>query len=336
MSADESHVTMMYDPYIVPFRAERPACRSVSGYQTRTRIGVGSFGEVWSAVHLRSGALVAIKFEIAKESEPSAGRQALPYEHAIYRMLRGGIGIPRVHWFGREEMTNIMVLDVLGPTLEELRFFCRGRLTLKTVLMLADQLISIIEFIHSRGIVIRDVKPENMAMGLKRSSHIVHIFDFGMARSYKTATGEHIPFQDDLRPIGAPRYINQASFLGHELGRKDDLESLGFVLVWLYTGSLPWKGAKAQSIPAKLQLIGEMKATERLPDICKDCPDEFLTYLQYCRGLGFADKPDYDMLRGLFRGIMERESWKYDSVFDWCPDSDSPAGTLMPDRFVFF
>ncbi|KZT36075.1 casein kinase 1, epsilon, partial [Sistotremastrum suecicum HHB10207 ss-3] len=290
-------------------------------------------GEVYSAAHLHSGTLVAIKFEDSRKNEGT--QEMLPLEHAIYQVLRGGVGIPSVYWFGKEETTNMLVMDLLGPTLETLRFFCRGRLSLKTVLMIADQLISTLEFIHSRGVVCRDLKPENLAMGRGPRSHIVHIFDFGLSRSFKDAvTGQHIPFRDGLMPIGAPRYSSQASFLGHEQGRKDDLESLGFILVWLLTGSLPWKGILAPSIPLKIQKMGQMKAAECIPKICENCPEEFLTYLRYCRSLEFASTPDYHMLRGLFGQIMEKEGWQYDGLFDWSPNITTAAGNLLPDHFI--
>src|SRR6267154_3369732 len=119
---------------------------------------------------------------------------------------------------------------------------------------------------------------------------------------------------------------------GAEQGRRDDLEALGNVLLYLLHGRLPWQGIHSRSIESKLLRIGEMKAGSPFRDLLKNSPVEFTTYFDHCRGLKFEEKPDYALLRQLFRGIMDREGWTEDARFDWV-DGSSPKGILVPEEY---
>lgn len=211
-----------------------------------------------------------------------------------------------------------MVMELLGPSLEDLFNFCSRKFSLKTVLLLADQMISRIEYIHSKNFIHRDVKPDNFLMGLGKKGNLVYIIDFGLAKKYRDArTHQHIPYRENKNLTGTARYASINTHLGIEQSRRDDLESLGYVLMYFNLGSLPWQGLKAATKRQKYERISEKKMSTPIEVLCKGYPSEFATYLNFCRSLRFDDKPDYSYLRQLFRNLFHRQGFSYDYVFDW-------------------
>ncbi|KAL7151611.1 hypothetical protein ABFS83_04G043100 [Erythranthe nasuta] len=277
------------------------------------KIGCGSFGELFLGVNIQNGEEVAIKLESVKTKHPQ-----LHYESKIYMILQGGTGIPNLKWFGVEGEYNVMVIDLLGPSLEDLFNYCNRKFTLKTVLMLADQLINRVEYMHSRGFLHRDIKPDNFLMGLGRKANQVYAIDFGLAKKYRDLqTHKHIPYRENKNLTGTARYASVNTHLGVEQSRRDDLESLGYVLMYFLRGSLPWQGLKAGTKKQKYDKISEKKMLTPIEVLCKSFPSEFISYFHYCRSLRFEDKPDYSYLKRLFRDLFIREGYQFDYVFDW-------------------
>ncbi|KGN56848.1 casein kinase 1-like protein 10 [Cucumis sativus] len=277
------------------------------------KIGSGSFGELYLGTNVQTGEEVAVKLESAKTKHPQ-----LHYESKLYMLLQGGTGIPHLKWFGVEGDYNVMVIDLLGPSLEDLFNYCNRKLSLKSVLMLADQLINRVEYMHSRGFLHRDIKPDNFLMGLGRKANQVYIIDYGLAKKYRDLqTHKHIPYRENKNLTGTARYASVNTHLGVEQSRRDDLESLGYVLMYFLRGSLPWQGLKAGTKKQKYDKISEKKMLTPVEVLCKSYPSEFTSYFHYCRSLRFEDKPDYSYLKRLFRDLFIREGYQFDYVFDW-------------------
>ena len=282
-------------------------------YRIGRKIGSGSFGDIYLGTNVISGEEIAIKLENVKAKHPQ-----LEYEAKVYKALSGGVGIPFVRWYGTECDYNAMVIDLLGPSLEDLFNYCNRKFTYKTVLLLADQLICRIEYIHARCFIHRDIKPDNFLMGIGRRGSQVNVIDFGLAKRYRDPrTHAHIPYRENKNLTGTARYASVNTHLGIEQSRRDDLESLGYVLIYFCRGSLPWQGLKAATKRQKYDRIMEKKMTIPNDVLTKGLPDKFLEYMNYVKNLRFDDKPNYAYLRNLFRDLFKRESYRYDYVFDW-------------------
>lgn len=282
-------------------------------FRVGPKIGSGSFGEIYAGTNVHTGEEVAIKLEPLKSKHPQ-----LLYESKIYRVLQGGYGIPAVKWFGSEGDYNVLVIDLLGPSLEDLFNYCGKKFSLKTVLMLADQMLHRLEYMHSRSYIHRDVKPDNFLIGTGARKHVCHIIDFGLAKKYQDPrSGRHIPYLEGKNLTGTARYASINTHLGIEQSRRDDVESLGFVLMYFLRGSLPWQGLKATTKKQKYQRILERKQATHPDQLCRGYPSEFRDYFAHCMSLGFEDRPDYRYLKRIFRDLFERLSFEDDGVFDW-------------------
>ena len=277
------------------------------------KIGSGSFGDIYHGTNLISGEEVAIKLESIRSRHPQ-----LEYESRVYRYLSGGIGIPFIRWFGREGEYNAMVIDLLGPSLEDLFNYCHRKFSLKTVIMLALQMIFRIQYIHGRSFIHRDIKPDNFLMGTGRRGSTVHLIDFGLSKKYRDFnTHRHIPYRENKSLTGTARYASVNTHLGIEQCRRDDLESLGYIFVYFCKGSLPWQGLKATTKKQKYDRILEKKLSVNVDTLCQGLPVEFKDYLNYCKNLKFDERPDYLYLARLFKDLSIKLEYHNDHLFDW-------------------
>jgi len=287
--------------------------RIAGKYQLQRRIGGGSFGAVYIGINIDTGDDVAIKLE-----HVSIDPSLLEGEVEIYRSLSGGAGIPRIHAYETECEYNAMVFDLLGPSLEDLFNYCSRKFSLKTVLMLANQLLYRLEYIHSKSIIHRDIKPENFLMGMRKHGNQVYVTDLGLATErcdaqVKINTGR----ARNAHLIGTARYASVNGHLGVVQHRCDDLESLGYMLLYFLRGSLPWQGLKAADETQKDKLIVEKKQTISTKILCRGLPREFMAYFDHIHSSSFGDTPKYSYLRRIFHDLFIRKGFEYDHVFDW-------------------
>jgi casein kinase 1 len=277
------------------------------------KIGCGAFGQVYLGTNVQTSEEVAIKLENVGIRTPQ-----LIYECKLYKILEGGVGVPKVHWYGVEGDYNVMVMDLLGPSLEDLFCFCNRQFGIKTVLMLADQMINRIEYVHSKNLVHRDIKPDNFTIGLGRKANQIHVIDFGLSKKFRNQRSQdHIPYREGKSLIGTPRYVSINAHRGIEQSRRDDLESIGYVLMYFCRGNLPWQGFQARCKKEKYDKIMERKISNPPNVLCEGFPTEFGSYLSYCQSLRFCDRPDYAYLRRLLKDLFFRQGFQYDFVFDW-------------------
>ncbi|KAI0719778.1 kinase-like protein [Cerioporus squamosus] len=304
-------------------------------YQVTHLLGEGSTGDVWQAFNILTGLRVAIKTHLIPVDPDLPA--VLPYEAKVLELLRDSEpGIPKIHWSGVDGNHHVVVMDLLSPNLSSLRRVCRGSFSLRTICMLAEQMIARVQFIHSRGIVSGDIKPQNFAMGSYSNARTVYLFDFSNAELFiNPSTGAHIPFRvGRLTPAGTTRYASVAAHKAHEVSRRDDIESLLYTLLELYHGQLPWEELCNRRDPRFYDQVAGMKEGPEFRDFLSESLPEFRSFHAHCTGLSYGQAPDYAFLRGLFRERMQREGWYYDWVFDW-EDGASEKGTLVPDDYVF-
>ena len=210
-------------------------------------------------------------------------------------------------------------MELLGSSLEDIFQKQKKNLSIKTTCMLGIQMIDRIEWVHSKYIIHRDIKPDNFVMGRGDSSHIVYLLDFGLSKKYWSSHNKkHIKFSINKKLTGTARYASINALRGCEQSRRDDLEAIGYVLMYFLRGSLPWQGLQINKKEDRYKKIYEKKKATTAEDLCNGFPSEMCEYIKYTRNLEFEARPDYNYLRGLLKNIMSKNSFEFDYFYDWC------------------
>lgn len=277
------------------------------------RLGAGSFGEIFSAEDLEKGTTVAIKLEHTNARVPQ-----LLYEAKLYNTFAGGVSTPRFYAAGTDGAKNYMAIELLGKSLENLFVLCGNRLSVKTVLMLADQMISAVQYIHLHHYIHRDVKPDNFVIGVGSHKNQIYAIDYGLSKRFEdSVTLKHIPYIEGKSLTGTARYASVNALRGCEQSRRDDMESLGYVWLYFLRGTLPWMGLRVRDEKQKNARIMDVKARTPIERLCSGFPYEFIEYFRQVKTLKFQEEPDYSSLRQLFRRAMNRLGYVYDYNYDW-------------------
>ena len=260
-------------------------------YLLTEKIGSGSFGTIYKGHNTRTNQQVAVKVE------PIINKtKLLKNETIIYNYLAGLKGVPSVKWFGKDETNYYMIINLLGESLETL-LEKKKTFSLKLVLQIGIQILELLETIHSKGLVHRDIKPENFLLGLGDDKKHLYIIDFGFCRSY-LQNSAHIEMKKTSNLIGTPKFASIHAHNLDELSRRDDLESLGYMLIYLFLGELEWQDIRFLNYQQNTQNIVTMKQNvihnTDIPSVLRDC-------LQMVFNLDFKETPDYLLMKTIFR-----------------------------------
>ncbi|CAK9300334.1 unnamed protein product [Gordionus sp. m RMFG-2023] len=313
------------DPYCIP------------DYMIGEEIGHGSFGQLRYCTNLNTKEILAVKLEPYNAEIPQLYR-----EYKLYLSFHDNpslgkiVGFPVSYYYGElEEKYRALVMDLLGPNLHNLFLLCNKEFSLKTVLLIALQLLRRLQFLHSKKFLYRDVKPQNFLIGRRnnRTEDIIFIVDFGLSKEYIDDKGIHIPYREKKSLTGTARYMSIRTHEGAEQSRRDDLEGLGYLLIYFLKGALPWQNIKAKkdvSSKEKYKKIADCKKKTSIDKLCDGTPKEFATYMRYVRKLDFEEKPNYDFLLDLFKGVLKKNSWSEDGCFDWITKREpSPVPSMI-------
>ena len=286
-----------------------------SKYRAIKKLGEGSFGKVYKGQY--KGEFYALKFESRAE-----GQNLLETEATIMSYLKGP-NIPFVKSYGSNTEYNILVMQLLGKSLEDI-FNIKLKFSIKTTAMLGYQMLSVLQYIHDRHIIHRDIKPDNYVMGYNDKNARLYLLDFGLAKKYRSSkTLVQYPYIKKKKLTGTARYASIHALEEMEQSRRDDLESTGYVLMYFLRGSLPWQGLKIKTKEDRYKKILDKKKGTTSNELCKDFPEEFKYFIDYTRNLGYAENPDYEKLKKNFIYLVrERMCENFDFIYDWTTQND--------------
>ena len=285
-----------------------------SKYKAIKKLGEGSFGKVYKAEY--NGDNYAIKME-----NKSKEQGLLELEATIMSYLKGP-NIPFIKSYGYSGDFNVLVMQLLDKSLEDL-INKYNTFSIKTVAILGYQMVNILQYIHDRHIIHRDIKPDNFVMGAQEDNAKLYILDFGLAKKYRSSrTLVQYPYVKKKKLTGTARYASIHALEAYEQSRRDDLESVGYVLMYFLRGNLPWQGLKVRSKEDRYKKILEKKKETSTQDLCKEFPHEFFEYVDYTKNLEYEENPDYDFLRQKFLDVLKGLNEEMDYIYDWTTKSD--------------
>lgn len=274
-------------------------------YTLHEKLGEGSFGTVYRATDFENNDY-AIKFE-----DKSDKKKHLLRENKIYNTLAQLQGFPMKYYYGEYKNCRVLVLDKLGNSLKKIFHNNRQKFNINTVGNIAVQLLYRLEELHKKGWLHQDIKPENILIDNSVGKKL-YLVDYGTSGYWwDKQLNCHVTNSDCGKIVGTARYSCIRNHHGKNQNRADDLESLGYMLVYFMKGGLPWQGVPAKDFRVKWRKIKRIKEIISNKELCKDLPICFKTYFDYVEGLGYTDTPDYSFLRRLFRLYII-------SDFFWC------------------
>ena len=283
-------------------------------YKTIKKLGEGSFGKVYKAEY--NGEFYAIKFESRQRPK------SLLENEAIIMAYLQGPNIPFIKSSGYSGDYNLLVMQLMDKSLEDI-IHVRKMFSTKTTAMIGFQLIGILHFIHDKNIIHRDVKPDNCVMGSGELNENLYLIDFGLAKKYRSSrTLKQYPLTRKKRLTGTARYASIHALEGYEQSRRDDMESVGYIMAYLLRGGLPWQGLKLKSKEDKYKNILEKKKEISSQELFKGFPNEFSEILDYTKKLDYLQEPEYETLRNKLMALCKRLNYSFDFIYDWTTEKD--------------
>ena len=281
------------------------------------KLGSGSFGQIYQCLNTKTNEILACKIESINELKPQ-----LYHESKILLLMKNCTGFPTCYDFILTDQDKILIMDYLGPNLDTIMNKLPSdnnikKFTTKTSLMIMIQAIERLKSLHEKGIIHRDIKPENFVIGPKNKERIIYLIDFGLSK--KISNDKILPtIKADRNIIGTMRYISMNTHQGYEQGRRDDLESLFYIIIYFIKGELPWQNIKCKTRQEKYNKIFEIKkkVTED-GELVEDLPLEMKKILEYILGLNFAERPNYLMMKNAIELILNKLNYSNDLQFDW-------------------
>jgi serine/threonine protein kinase len=285
-------------------------------------IGSGSFGKVLYGMLVDRKQEFGIKFE-----KSNIKNSVIAEELKIYSDLKGGDGIPNIFWKGEYKNYKVFIMDLLGPSLDKF-YKINNKLNLQTTIFFGEQMVNRLEYLHSKNYIHRDVKPNNFLLGKynrKFDDDKVYIIDFGLSKEYiDKKTKRHYDFNDNSKFVGTPRYASINTHMGIRQSRRDDLESVAYILIYFLNGELPWQGIRAKTKSEKKEKIKVSKVSFDVESQClnkNNIPKELISFLEYTKSLDFSEKPDYNYISSLFERIKKNnDPEKFDKsklMWEW-------------------
>lgn len=285
--------------------------KDVGSYRIIKYINSGSFGDVFEARHNKLNYTVALKIPVCNTEKN--GQQSILHEYKIYKVLSNPqFGVANMKMINYDNK-KVIVMDLLGPSLEQL-LLTHKKLGLKTVIYLAIKMLRTMRYIHLNGFIHRDIKPDNFVIGNIDKKEL-YCIDYGLAKRFMI-DDIHIAQKNINKFCGTARYASIAAHESLEQSRKDDLESIGYLLVYLYKGKLPWQGIKHKDKKVKYKLIGECKKKIDVEELCNGMPKEFIIFLKYVKNLEFDERPHYTALIKMFDTLYKSRNYKND-LLEW-------------------
>jgi serine/threonine protein kinase len=299
-------------------------------YKPIRKIGIGAFGDIYSVIDLNYKTSFAMKTEKI-EAEP----KSLETEAYYLYNLQGGIGIPKIITYGHIKKYNILIETLLNESLYNIYIKNNKYCSLIDICLIGVQMLERLEWIHSKNILYRDVKPENCLIGLK-NPNLIYIVDFGLCKRYRSSkTGKHIPMRQTGKFNGTMEYASSYVLKGNESSRRDDLISLGYMLIFLFKKYLPWKISLKEINRTKyLELINKKESNDN-GLLFKNLPQEIVEYIIYTNNLKFEQAPDYSYLSSLFKSIIFKMNLNYNKLsFSWITKPNKEAQNMTNSKLL--
>ena len=286
-------------------------------YRLTKKLAEGAFGDVYIGTNITTKEPVAIKIEPRKIAKP------LLEAEAYFLFQLRGLGIPEVLSFGRKKCYNILIEPLLGKSLFDIFNERRKHMPLEDICLISKQIIDRIQWVHSKGFVHRDIKPDNFLIG-RKDPNVIYLIDFGLSKKYKSdKTGKHLKFNFTGKLTGTVRFASANALRGGEQSRRDDLESIAYMIIFFMRGKLPWQGVTGTKKMERYLKIYKMKKNVTPEDLCKSLPPQMAQFTKYVKQLEFEQEPDYNYLRSLFNSILNQRKKNFDSLtFSWIKYSD--------------